>query len=198
MFELLLCSELGSSAPALSNGEDSGCFPAGPAPQKHPSHSAGPGGVGMLCCKVPWGAGINLGGKISLLSPQLWGLSLLPVDPAGDAAAPLRNMESEKLPQIPRYPGSRPRQAQQSAPLPTSPRSSLRQGWRCIPHPCRGDVFPAWPCATPGAAPQSFLPRCHGSPCIIYHPLPACQIIHFPRGPFPWLSNQSFLAPYKH
>lgn len=35
----------------------------------------------MLCCKVPRGAGTTLGGKLSLLPPQLWGLSLLLVDP---------------------------------------------------------------------------------------------------------------------
>lgn len=57
----------------------------------------------MLCCKVNWDAGMNLGGKMSLLSPQLWGLSLLLVDPAGDAA-PQKEHGKWKTPQTPRYP----------------------------------------------------------------------------------------------
>lgn len=165
-------------------------------PLRNTSHPPGPGGVGMLCCKVNWDAGKNLGGKMSLLSPQLWGLSLLLVDPAGDAA-PQKEHGKWKTPQTPRYPCCLARDAVRLSSPATFPGSSARQGWEAhFPQP-RGCV-PAWPCATPGAAPEPFLSRCHGSPCIIYHPLPASQIIHFPRGPFPWLSNQSFLAPYKH
>lgn len=177
MFELLLCSELGSSAPALSNGEDSGCFPAGPAPQKHLSHSPGPGGVGMLCCKVPWGAGINLGGKISLLLPQLWGLSLLPVDPAGDAAAPLRNMESEKLPKTPQYPGSRPRQAQQSCPPAHIPSFKSQAGLEVHSPPLPRECVPC-------------LALCHTRSCSPALPPPV------PRQPMHYLPPSSCMPNY--
>lgn len=86
MFELLLCCGLFSSAPALSNGEDSGCFPAGPAPHTHLALEE------WECFPVrcPGVLALTWGEKMSLLPPQLWGLALLPVDPMGDADAPLK------------------------------------------------------------------------------------------------------------
>lgn len=110
----------------------------------------------MLCFKVNWDAGMDLGGKMSLLSPQLWGLSLLLVDPTGDAA-PLQEHRKWKTPPNPKIsvlPGSR---QSGSAVLPTFPGSSPRQGWE-VHFPQPGDVSLPGPVPHPELLPSLSCP----------------------------------------